>query len=79
MELISVLKIAELIIAVALIFSVLFQQKEGGLGNMFGSVSGGEAYRTKRGLELLLSRMTIVLTILLIVNTLAIAKINSGS
>lgn len=73
MDTLNVLKIVEVIISVLVIVSILLQQKEGGLGTTFGGGSGGEGFRTKRGLELFLSRATIVLIIGLVVNSLAIA------
>jgi protein translocase SecG subunit len=73
MEIKDLLFLTEGIISVLLIVSILLQQREGGLGNMFGGGGGGESYRTKRGFELFMMNATIVLVVLFIVNSLAIA------
>ena len=53
------LLIAQMILAVALITSILLQQRGTGLGGAFG----GEvtAYRSRRGIERTLFRLTVVL------------------
>ncbi len=62
------LTIAQMILAVALISSVLLQQRGTGLGGAFG----GEvtAYRSRRGIERTLFRLTIVLAVLFVVFSL---------
>lgn len=76
MEIVNVLKVIEIIISVVLVVAILLQQKEGGLGTTFGGGSGGgDGFRTKRGMELFLTRLTVVMIVLLVVNTLAIALI----
>ena len=52
------LNIAQVILSVALIITVLFQVRGGGLGGIFGQQSG--VYRTRRGVEKILFRLTIV-------------------
>jgi preprotein translocase subunit SecG len=56
--------IAQLILAVALIAAILLQQRGTGLGGAFG----GEitAYRSRRGIERTLFRLTIVLAVLFV-------------
>jgi preprotein translocase subunit SecG len=56
--------IAQTILAIALIASILLQQRGTGLGGAFG----GEitAYRSRRGIERTLFRMTIVLAVLFV-------------
>ena len=56
--------IAQMILAIALIASILLQQRGTGLGGAFG----GEvtAYRSRRGIERTLFRLTIVLAILFV-------------
>jgi len=73
MELKNLLTIFEVIISICLIIAILLQQKEGGLGNIFGGVGGSESYRTKRGLELFLTNITIILIVLFIINTLVLS------
>ncbi len=62
------LVIAQMILAVALIAAVLLQQRGTGLGGAFG----GEvtAYRSRRGIERTLFRLTVVLGILFVVFSL---------
>jgi preprotein translocase subunit SecG len=56
--------IAQMILAVALIASILLQQRGTGLGGAFG----GEitAYRSRRGIERTLFRLTIVIGVLFV-------------
>jgi preprotein translocase subunit SecG len=58
------LLLAQIILAVALIASILLQQRGTGLGGAFG----GEvtAYRSRRGIERTLFRLTVVLAILFV-------------
>ena len=56
--------VAQIILAIALIASILLQQRGTGLGGAFG----GEvtAYRSRRGIERTLFRLTIILAILFV-------------
>ena len=65
----NLLRIIEAIVAIGLIVAVLLQQKEGGLGNMFGGGSGfsgrtrnvkfrGEDYNAELQLDLLSASKT---------------------
>jgi preprotein translocase subunit SecG len=62
------LVVAQLIMAVALIASILLQQRGTGLGGAFG----GEvtAYRSRRGIERTLFRLTILLAVLFVIFSL---------
>lgn len=61
----TLIKIAQLIIAVLLIVAILLQNKHGGLGGAFGGSGGGSAnYMTKRGFEKKLYIATVVLAVL---------------
>jgi preprotein translocase subunit SecG len=64
----SPLIIATTILAVALIAAILLQQRGTGLGGAFG----GEvtAYRSRRGIERTLFRLTIVLAVLFVLFSL---------
>jgi preprotein translocase subunit SecG len=64
----SALVVAQMILAVALVASILLQQRGTGLGGAFG----GEvtAYRSRRGIERTLFRMTIVLAVLFVIFSL---------
>ncbi|MGB2814873.1 MAG: preprotein translocase subunit SecG [Dehalococcoidales bacterium] len=59
------LNISQIVLAVALILIVLFQVKGGGLGGIFGQAD--TVYRTKRGLEKTMFRLTIALAVLFII------------
>lgn len=59
-------QLALIIIAVALVATVLAQVRGGGLGGIFGG-SGESAFRTRRGFERTLFRFTIVLAVVFIV------------
>ena len=56
--------IALIIIAVGLILSIMFQVKGGGLGGIFGQ--SDTVFRTRRGVEKTLFKMTIILAILFV-------------
>jgi preprotein translocase subunit SecG len=62
------LVVAQAILAVALMASILLQQRGTGLGGAFG----GEvtAYRSRRGIERTLFRLTILLAILFVIFSL---------
>ena len=67
MEIANLLKYICVASAVGLIISVVLQNRSGGLGAVFGG-SGGEAYRSHRGLEAVLFNATIVLGIVFAVS-----------
>jgi preprotein translocase subunit SecG len=75
MDLVKILSIAQIVICVLLIISILLQNRAEGLGKMFGG--GGEVFRTKRGMEKFLYVFTIVLIILLVVSSLVIVKLSA--
>jgi preprotein translocase subunit SecG len=60
--------VAQMILAVALVTAILLQQRGTGLGGAFG----GEvtAYRSRRGIERTLFRLTIVLAVLFVIFSL---------
>jgi len=57
--------IAQILISIALIATVLFQLRGGGIGGIFGQADS--VYRTRRGIESTLFKLTIILVILLVV------------
>ncbi|MBN1862446.1 MAG: preprotein translocase subunit SecG [Dehalococcoidales bacterium] len=59
------LNIAQILLSVALIVIILFQVRSGGLGGIFGQQSG--VYRTRRGVEKVLFRLTIVFVVTFLV------------
>jgi preprotein translocase subunit SecG len=66
--------IALIIIAVGLMLSILFQVKGGGLGGIFGQAD--TVYRTRRGVEKTLFRMTIVLAVLFVALSIVSLLVN---
>ena len=62
------LEMGQIIFAVLLIAAVLLQQKGVGLGGAFGGA--GNIYSAKRGLDKMLYRATIVLSILFLLDSL---------
>lgn len=63
--------IAQILIAIALIATVLFQLRGGGIGGIFGQADS--VYRTRRGIESTLLKLTVILVILLVVFAVLIA------
>ena len=59
------LLVAQMLISVALVTAVLFQLHGGGMGGIFGQADS--VYRTRRGIESTLFKLTIVLIILLVI------------
>lgn len=64
------LSIAEIILAVALIVLVLLQSKGSDLGGFMGGAGDSGGYRTKRGVEATLHKVTIYFSILFFIITL---------
>lgn len=56
--------IAQILVAVALIATVLFQLHGGGLGGIFGQAES--TYRTRRGVERTLFKLTLTLAVIFI-------------
>ena len=67
----SYFSIAQILIALALIATVLFQLRGGGIGGIFGQADS--VYRTRRGIESTLFKLTIILAVLLVVFAVLIA------
>jgi len=59
------LAIAQMLIAVALVGVILLQVQGGGLGGIFGQPDG--VYRTRRGIERTLFRLTIILAAVFVI------------
>jgi preprotein translocase subunit SecG len=57
--------VAQILVAVALIASILFQLRGGGIGGIFGQADS--VYRTRRGIESTLFKLTIILVVVLII------------
>jgi len=63
--------IAQILVAIALIATVLFQLRGGGIGGIFGQADS--VYRTRRGIESTLFKLTIILAVLLVVFAVLVA------
>jgi preprotein translocase subunit SecG len=59
------LVIAQILVAIALIATILSQLRGGGLGGIFGQANS--VYRTRRGIERTLFRITIVLSVIFVI------------
>ncbi len=70
----SYLNVAEIIVSIVLILLFLLQVRGGGLGGIFGSPD--TVYRTRRGVERTLFRLTIALLVIFI--TISIVSIRIG-
>ena len=70
----SYLNVAEIIVSIVLILIFLLQVRGGGLGGIFGSPD--TVYRTRRGVERTLFRLTIVLLVIFV--TISIVSIRIG-
>jgi preprotein translocase subunit SecG len=57
--------IAQILVSIALIATVLFQLRGGGIGGIFGQADS--VYRTRRGIESTLFKLTIILAVVLVV------------
>lgn len=64
------LLIAQMISAVLMTFAILLQQRGTGLGSAFGG--GGNVYRTKRGIEQVLSYFTVVMAFIFSLSSLLV-------
>ncbi len=65
----DIITIVQIITAIALITVILLQNKGGGMSGVFGGSGGGggsNVFSTKRGLEKILFRATIILAIIFI-------------
>ncbi len=71
----SYLQIVQIIIAVALTVAILLQARGAGLGSVFGGT--GAVFKTRRGIDKLLFRVTIGLAIFFGVLSLFVAAIPS--
>lgn len=65
----STFSIAQIVFAILLIAVVLLQQKGSGLGAAFGGA--GSVYTTRRGVDRVLFRLTIVIAVLFFLVSLA--------
>jgi preprotein translocase subunit SecG len=64
---------AIIVISVALVLSILFQVKGGGLGGIFGQAD--TVYRTKRGVEKTLFQLTVLLAVVFVLVSILALKL----
>jgi preprotein translocase subunit SecG len=76
MDISTILNYGLAIVSILLVIVILLQNRNGGLGTVFGGSAGGEFYRSKRGVEAFLYNATIILGVLFVVIALAIAVVN---
>jgi len=70
---VTYLNIAQIILSIAIILTVLLQVRGGGLGGIFGNPD--TVWRTKRGIEKTLFQLTIALVILFLIISLITLRI----
>ena len=68
------LNVAQIILSLALILAVLLQVRGGGLGGIFGQAD--TVYRTKRGVEKTLFKLTIVLVVLFVIISIVTLRVS---
>jgi len=66
--------IAQIVLSIALILTILLQVRGGGLGGIFGQAS--TVFRTKRGVEKTLFQLTIVLVVLFVIISIVMLRIS---
>ena len=71
----SYLIIAQILVAAAIIGVILLQVKGGGLGGIFGQPDS--VYRTRRGIEKSLFRLTVGLVVLFVILSIVVVRISS--
>ena len=73
----SLIFVAEIIVALTLILIIMFQARgAGGLGGIFGG-SESSGYRTRRGIEQLLFRFTIILAVIFVLISAISARLGA--
>ncbi|QQR64462.1 preprotein translocase subunit SecG [Candidatus Kaiserbacteria bacterium] len=65
----TILPYAQIILSIILIAAILLQQRGSSMGGAFGGDNFSATYHTRRGAELFLYRLSIVLAILFVAST----------
>ena len=65
----KIITIAQIVVAILVVISILLQNRGEGLGTFLGG--GGEIYRSRRGIEKVLYYSTIVLSVMLVALSVA--------
>ena len=73
----NILLVGQVLISVALMASVLLQARGAGLGATFGGDSS--VYRSRRGIEKRLFQITVVLTVLFVIFSIANFKLSAAN
>ncbi|MFC1943162.1 preprotein translocase subunit SecG [Chloroflexota bacterium] len=68
------LNVAQIVLSVALILTILLQVRGGGLGGIFGQAD--TVFRTRRGVEKTLFQLTIVLVILFVIVSIVTLRVS---
>ena len=68
------LSVAQIVLSIALILTILLQVRGGGLGGIFGQPD--TVFRTKRGVEKTLFQLTIVLIVLFLTISVIALKVS---
>lgn len=66
-------QVVQIIIAIALVIVILLQARGAGLGSVFGGT--GTVFKTRRGIDKLMFRMTIAFTLLFVALSIVTAAI----
>ena len=66
-------QVAQIIISIALVASILLQARGAGLGSVFGGA--GTVFKTRRGIDRLLFRMTIIFVVVFVLLSLVTTAI----
>lgn len=74
---IPAIQIAQIVLAVAVVFFILLQVRGAGLGSAFGGSSAGSVFKTRRGVEKLIFNMTIIFVVLFAVLCLLLVFLQS--
>lgn len=65
----TTITVLQIILSLLFTLSILLQSRGAGLSSSFGG--GGEFYRSRRGIERVLLKMTVVLALLFLVSSIA--------
>ncbi len=65
----TILLIIQILLSVALVGVILMQSQGSGMGSSFGG--GGEFYRSRRGIEKVLLKVTVIIAVLFLLSSLA--------
>ena len=68
------LNITQIVLSIALTLAILLQVKGGGLGGIFGQAD--TVFRTRRGVERTLFRLTVILVVLFIIASIVALRVS---